>query len=271
MTIAHCLTIAGSDPSGGAGIQADLKTFSALGTYGMSVIAGLTAQNTKGVQEIYPIAPEFVGAQLHSILDDVRVDVIKIGMLGQAGIIDVVADILQKRPDIPVILDPVMNAKSGDDLLMPDAVAVLRQKMLPLAYLVTPNLPEAARLTGMAVTNREEMEAAGRYLIDAGCQAALIKGGHLDDGKDDVLVASSKVSWLAGEVIATKNTHGTGCTLSSAIAALTAKNLVEGGGKDLLQILEAAKAYVTQALRHADQLDVGEGIGPTHHFWDVWM
>ncbi len=271
MTIAHCLSIAGSDPSGGAGIQADLKTFSALGTYGMSVLAGLTAQNTKGVQEICPIPPEFVGAQLHSILDDVRVDVIKIGMLGQAETIRQVAKILQQHADIPIILDPVMNAKSGDDLLLPDAVAVLRDELLPLAHLITPNLPEASRLTGKEVTNREEMEEAGRALIDKGCNNALIKGGHLDDAKDDLLVTIDGQSWLQGEIITTNNTHGTGCTLSSAIAALMAKNMVEHKGQDLRQIVAEAKHYVTMALAHADQLDVGGGIGPTHHFWDVWV
>lgn len=263
-SIPNCLTIAGSDPSGGAGIQADLKTFSAHGCYGMSVITGLTAQNTCGVQDIYAVTPEFVVAQLQSIFDDIQVDSIKIGMLGSSEIVREVAKFLTPFNHIPIILDPVMNAKSGDDLLQPDAVKNLISDLIPQAQLVTPNLPEVSRIIGTKVMCKDSMVDAGEAMLSLGAKAALIKGGHLNETKDDLLVTKEGHLWISGHMVKTKNTHGTGCTLSSAIAAYVAKGLT------IKQSVLEAKAYITDALEGANSLQVGGGIGPTHHFVSLW-
>ena len=265
MPIANVLSIAGSDPSGGAGIQADLKTFSALETYGMAVISGLTAQNTQGVTAIENPTPSFVDAQLRSILEDVRVDAIKIGMLGSVEVIERVAARLRDQYSGPVILDPVMVSKSGHNLLEPDAVSALCDHLLPLATLLTPNLPEADALTGHSTRNREDMAATAAALLALGPKAILLKGGHLGgDRSPDLWMSAEDHRGLEGPRIASKNTHGTGCTLSSAIAAYTAL------GCPILEACERGKTYVSTAIARSDLLSVGQGIGPVHHFHPLW-
>jgi len=265
MSIANVLSIAGSDPSGGAGIQADLKTFSALGAYGMAVISGLTAQNTRGVVAVEMPSPGFVATQLRAVLDDIEVSAIKIGMLGNAEVIAAVADVLRDRYDGPLVLDPVMVAKSGDALLQPEAVGALKQLLLPLATVVTPNLPEAAALTGLAATAQYDMLAAARALLALGPDAVLLKGGHLSgDSSPDLLLTADAREWLTAERLPTKNTHGTGCTLSSAVATFLAR------GSDPVEACRRGKAYITAAIAAADQLSVGQGVGPTHHFHAMW-
>ncbi len=262
---AIALTIAGSDSGGGAGIQADLKTFSALGVYGASVITALTAQNTLGVQGIHDVPAAFVGLQLRSVLDDLAVSAIKIGMLSRSGTISVIADALAKSA-IPVVLDPVMIAASGDALLRPAAVLTLRRKLMPLATLITPNLHEAAALTGLSMAQDEKaMEAQARMLIASGAQAVLIKGGHGEGPESvDLLVSQNSLQRFAVARIATRNVHGTGCTLSSAITAGLAK------GMGLTEACREAKAYVTEAIAGASRLQVGSGHGPSHHFVRWW-
>ncbi|HSC68514.1 MAG TPA: bifunctional hydroxymethylpyrimidine kinase/phosphomethylpyrimidine kinase [Cellvibrio sp.] len=257
------LTIAGSDSGGGAGIQADLKTFSALGVFGCSAIASLTAQNTLGVQGVLPIAPAFVQQQIHSVLSDIDVGAIKSGMLATADIIAAVADSLTPYPQIPFVLDPVMVATSGDRLLAEDAILTLIEKLMPLATLITPNLHEAAVLlnTSMA-TNLEQMQVQGEKLLRLGARAVLMKGGHTDgDSATDLLVTATGVSAFPAPRLATKNTHGTGCTLASAIAAGLAKKL------SLNESVKQAKEYLHHALLHSEKLQVGQGAGPVHHFY----
>jgi hydroxymethylpyrimidine/phosphomethylpyrimidine kinase len=264
---AIALTIAGSDSSGGAGIQADLKTFSALGVYGASVITALTAQNTKGVDELMVVPPEFVLAQMRSVMSDLAVNAIKIGMLASTGIIDAVAEGLSEFPGVPVVLDPVMVATSGDPLLDEDAVESLRTKLIPLATLITPNLKEAALLLSEPEDRREKwMEGRARRLLNLGAHAVLLKGGDSDgESALDILVDGSGVQRLESPRVATKNTHGTGCTLSSAIAAELAK------GVPLDKAAKNAKVYVTAAIMAADELEIGQGRGPVHHFHDWWL
>jgi hydroxymethylpyrimidine/phosphomethylpyrimidine kinase len=263
---AIALTIAGSDSGGGAGIQADLKTFSALGVYGASAITALTAQNTLGVQAIHAAPPEFVAQQIRSVLSDLKVDAIKIGMLANAEVIEAVAQALRPHLGIPVVLDPVMVAASGDPLLAPEAVDALRSHLLPLAAIVTPNLPEAAFLCGsIAARDEEEMAAHGRNILAFGSSSALIKGGHAH-GPDstDVLVSPCWIKRFSVKRIATPNVHGTGCTLSSAIAAGLAKGL------PLFEAVSVAKAYVTAAIAASSELQIGKGHGPAHHFHAWW-
>lgn len=264
--IRNVLTIAGSDPSGGAGIQADLKTFAANGTYGMAALTALTAQNTQGVSAVELASPGFVAAQIKSVFDDVRVDAIKIGMIATAEIARAVADTLADHRDIPVVLDPVMVAKGGASLLAEDAVAALRDALLPLATVVTPNLPEAARLLGMAeAADREAMAGQAAALVHLGPAAVLVKGGHLDQpDSPDVLWTKGALRWFDAPRTPGKNTHGTGCTLSSAIAAQLAR------GADVVTAVAAAKRYVTGAIAAADALSVGQGHGPVHHFYHLW-
>ncbi len=271
----NLLTIAGSDPSGGAGIQADLKTFSALGAYGMSVLTGLTSQNTRGVRSVHEVPAAFVREQLDSVFDDVRVDAVKIGMLATADVIDVVASVLDERRPPYVVLDPVMVATSGDRLLAADAVARLRDVLLPHVDLITPNLPEAADLLGVPEAHDE---AAMREQLDSLRQLApgvLLKGGHLGGTESPDLFAmaatrsgsepgSPDPTRLVAQRIATTNDHGTGCTLSSAIAALRPQR------DSWLAAVTDAKAYLTLALAAADRLDVGDGHGPVHHFHSWW-
>jgi hydroxymethylpyrimidine/phosphomethylpyrimidine kinase len=265
--IANVLTIAGSDSGGGAGIQADLKTFSALGVYGASVITALTAQNTRAVTAIHDVPPTFVTAQLDAVFDDIEFAAVKIGMLSSPAIIEVVTDGLRRHEARNIVVDPVMVAKSGDRLLRADAVAALRERLLPLATLITPNLPEAAVLLDLDEAPDEAgmIEAAAR-LRQLGPRAVLLKGGHLDRTAEsiDVLNDGAEPVTLAAPRIATTNTHGTGCTLSSAIAALLARGL------PLRAAVTEAKAYVTAAISAADRLTVGHGRGPVHHFHALW-
>lgn len=264
--IANVLTIAGSDSGGGAGIQADLKAFSALGAYGASVITALTAQNTRGVTAIHAPDAGFVTAQLDAVFDDIRIDAVKIGMLANAPIARAVADALQRYRPRHVVLDTVMISKSNHALLSSDAVAAIRDLLLPLATLVTPNLPEAAALLGeTAVTDEAGMVRQGEALRALGAQAVLMKGGHLEStDSPDWLVQDNGTLRLGGPRVPVKNTHGTGCTLSSAIAARVAQC------DDLASAVTDAKTYLTGALQASDRLDVGSGVGPVHHFYRWW-
>ncbi|MDR3428306.1 MULTISPECIES: bifunctional hydroxymethylpyrimidine kinase/phosphomethylpyrimidine kinase [Silvimonas] len=265
-TIPHALTIAGSDSGGGAGIQADLKTFSALGAYGMSVLTALTAQNTQGVHAVHPVPPEFVTAQLDAVFSDIRVDAVKLGMLANAGIVHAVAASLAKYQPTHIVLDTVMIAKGGHPLLVAEAVSAIRDALLPLASLITPNLPEAAALLGAPVaTTEDEMRAQGYALIAAGAKAVLMKGGHLGGAESpDWLITPQSETRFANIRIATRNTHGTGCTLSAALAALRPQH------QDWPQTVAAAREWLQAALIAADRLDVGHGIGPVHHFHAWW-
>jgi hydroxymethylpyrimidine/phosphomethylpyrimidine kinase len=265
MSAPIALTIAGSDSSGGAGIQADLKTFSALGVYGASVITALTAQNTLGVQGIFDIPPDFVRAQIKSVLDDLDVRAIKIGMLSVPATIEAVAEGITRFAG-PLVLDPVMVAASGDSLLSEAAITTLKTRLIPHASLLTPNLPEAARLLDtVAARNEAEMEAQARALLALGPAAVLVKGGHGEgDEAVDVLVTGAGVTRFAAPRIPSRNAHGTGCTLSSAVAAGLAKGL------PLVEAVRDAKAYVHAAIAAADRLAVGHGHGPTHHFHRFW-
>jgi hydroxymethylpyrimidine/phosphomethylpyrimidine kinase len=262
------LSIAGSDPSGGAGIQADLKTFSALGVYGTTVLTALTAQNTRGVTGVHLVPADFVRQQIRTLHEDVRIDAIKIGMVATAQIAGAVADALEAwpAPRPRIVLDPVMVARSGDRLLATDAVAVLRDRLLPLADVLTPNLPEAMDLLDRAIgITRGTMVEVATALRDLGPAAVLLKGGHLGgERSDDVLVHAGGVLELPAARIDTVNTHGTGCTLSAALAARLA------AGRELPAAAGDARAYVTEAIRAADRLGVGGGHGPTHHFSRWW-
>jgi len=264
--IRNVLSIAGSDPSGGAGIQADLKTFAARGVYGMAAITALTAQNTKGVSGVEAVSPGFVGDQIEAIFDDIRVDAVKIGMIANAGIACAIAGVLSAKRAMPIVLDPVMVAKGGASLLWPDAVEALTTRLLPLAAMLTPNLPEAAALLGEPVAaSRDGMAAQATRLRALGPTAVLVKGGHLEgEGSPDVLATADGLEWFEGERIATRNTHGTGCTLSSAIAAELAK------GASPREAVTVAKAYLAGAIGAADRLSVGLGHGPVHHFHELW-
>ncbi|MET9023951.1 bifunctional hydroxymethylpyrimidine kinase/phosphomethylpyrimidine kinase [Actinopolymorpha sp. NPDC004070] len=259
------LTIATSDPSGGAGIQADLKTFSALGAYGTAVLVALTAQNTRGVTGIHVVPPAFVAEQVDTLVADVRVDAVKVGMLADATVVHTVADALRRHRDrLPsVVLDPVMVASSGDRLLTEDAVAVVRTDLLPLAALVTPNLPEAAALLDTSPARTPaEVERQAADLLALGVPRVLLKGGHGEDPEEsaDLYADADGVQWLRAPRIRTRHTHGTGCTLSSAIAALRPQR------PDWRTAVGDAKDYLTGALAAADSLDVGGGHGPVHHF-----
>lgn len=254
----HALTVAGSDSGGGAGIQADLKTFAALGVYGMSAVTAVTAQNTREVRGVQPLPPAFVAAQIDCVWDDIRVDAVKIGMTANAGIIEAVAAALRRRPPVPVVLDPVMVATSGATLLEPDAARALVQTLLPLCAVVTPNLAESEALVGLPVRTPAEMEQAARVLVRMGAGAAVVKGGHLPGEAVDVLFDGRKTHRFAVPRVANPNTHGTGCTFSSAVAAMLARGL------PLVQAVGAAKDYVTQAIARARP--VGGGRGPLAHF-----
>ncbi len=259
--IPNILSIAGSDPSGGAGIQADIKSISANGGYAMAAITALTAQNTRGVQAVQLMMPDIITAQIAAIRDDIRIDAVKIGMLGNAAIIGAVADVLADL-NAPIVLDPVMVAKGGDRLLAAEAVDALRRLLLPLAALITPNLPEAADLLGCKeARDTGEMAEHAERLMDLGAQAVLLKGGHLGGADSpDLLMRSGGPEWLHSVRVDSPNTHGTGCTLSSAIAAHL------GAGLTLLDAVHRGKVYVTGAITDAHRLSVGHGHGPTHHF-----
>lgn len=258
------LTIAGSDPSGGAGIQADLKTFTALGVYGASVITALTAQNTCGVTGVLAIEAEFIGQQLDAVASDMDIRAVKTGMLGDAATVAaVVAGIVRHRLKA-VVVDPVMVATSGDLLLAPDAVGAVRQTLIPLASLITPNLHEAAELLGMQpAQSLDDMEHQGRRLLELGPGAVLIKGGHAKGDATDVLVTRAGITHFTAPRIDTRNTHGTGCTLSAAIAAHMAL------GYGLHEAVDRAKAFLTKALAAGAQLHLGRGAGPVDHLFAI--
>jgi hydroxymethylpyrimidine/phosphomethylpyrimidine kinase len=262
MTMPIALTIAGSDSSGGAGIQADLKTFAAFGVYGASVITALTAQNTSGVSGIHPVPADFVTAQIDSVFGDLDVGAVKIGMVAQVASIDAIVAGLVRWSPRHIVLDPVMVASSGDRLLASDALERLRTKLIPRASLMTPNLPEAAALLDEPVAESEAaIERQGKRLLAMGCAAVLIKGGHGQGSESiDYLVTADSTTALSAPRIATKNTHGTGCSLSSAIAAGLAK------GEDMETAVRHAKAWISAAIAAADRLGVGHGHGPIHHF-----
>ena len=262
MTTPVALTIAGSDSSGGAGIQADLKTFAALGVYGACVITALTAQNTQGVTGIHQVPPDFVTAQIDAVFADLEVAAVKIGMVAELSVIEAIAAGLTRWSPKHIVLDPVMVATSGDRLLADDAVEALRAKLVPRASILTPNLPEAAALLDEPVASGEAaIEDQGRRLLALGCPAVLIKGGHGQGSESiDYLVRESGAIALAAPRVATQNTHGTGCSLSSAIAAGLAK------GEDPETAVRNAKAFVSAAITASDRFSVGHGHGPIHHF-----
>jgi hydroxymethylpyrimidine/phosphomethylpyrimidine kinase len=258
-----CLTIAGFDGSGGAGLQADLKTFSAFGCYGMTVLTALPVQNTCGVRHCYDIPLQCIEEQLHAIFDDITPDAIKIGMLFSAPIIDKVATILTERaPHIPIILDPVMVAKSGDPLLLPDAIETLKHRLIPITSLITPNIPEAYTLL-KPTDNLDELAYA---LLALGSKAVLLKGGHSEglQSIDRFISQSGQQALLEAPRINTQNNHGTGCTLSAAICAGVAL------GFSMLDACRYAKAYLSHALEAAKDCKIGKGHGPVHHFYHLW-
>ena len=265
---ATALTVAGSDPSGGAGIQADLKTFSALGVYGTAVLTALTAQNTRGVTGVHAVPAAFVGEQLRTLLDDVPVHATKLGMLGTADVVREVAAVLRERRCGPVVCDPVMVATSGDRLIDDDAVAALRAELLPLTDLITPNVPEAAALLdGAPATTPDELPEQAVALLTLGPRAVLLKGGHLGGEQSiDVLATADGVWSTSRPRVPTTATHGTGCTLSSAIAALAARS----GTADWPVLVEHARSYLQRALEGGSALGIGSGHGPVHHFAGIW-
>ncbi|MGR2738393.1 bifunctional hydroxymethylpyrimidine kinase/phosphomethylpyrimidine kinase [Billgrantia sp. Q4P2] len=264
--IPNVLTIAGSDPSGGAGIQADLKTFSALGAYGTSVVTALTAQNTRGVRGVHPVPVEFIRLQLDTLLDDVTIDAVKIGMVASLEVAETIRDALHARRPRWVVLDPVMVAKSGDILVDDAGIAAVREVLVPLADLITPNLPEAAVLLASPVpASRGEMLTMAPGLTALGAGAVLLKGGHLrDESCPDLLIGDGDPRWVEGTRINTSNLHGTGCSLSSAIATRLAQ------GDTLPQAIATAKHWLEAALTESRRLDVGQGHGPVHHFHQWW-
>ncbi len=257
------MTIAGSDSSAGAGIQADLKTFAALGVYGTSVITAITAQNTRGVCRVQEVSPELVAAQIDAVLSDIGADVVKTGMLASAGIVDVVVEKAQEHGLTELVVDPVMRAKGGESLLAKDAVAAVRERLLPLALVVTPNLSEAAALVGRDLYGWDDMRWAAREIVGMGARNVVIKGGHLEGPAIDLLYDGRDYREFSASRVDTANTHGTGCTFASAIAASLAK------GSTVRQAVAAAKAYVTKALQHSYPL--GQGAGPVHHFFRYWQ
>jgi hydroxymethylpyrimidine/phosphomethylpyrimidine kinase len=255
------LTIAGSDSGGGAGIQADLKTFAALNVYGMSAITAITAQNTCGVSAVQAITAEMVAAQIHAVAADIGIQAAKTGMLFSAAIIKAVAAAIQATGPYPVVVDPVMVATSGDRLLQPEAEQSLRQDLIPLATVVTPNLAETAVLVGREIASLAEMQAAAEEIVASGAAAVVVKGGHAIVKATDVFYDGSTMELLPGEVVQTHNTHGTGCTFAAAICALLAR------GMPLRDAVRQAKAYITGALKQS--LSVGKGSGPVGHFWHL--
>lgn len=261
MRMPTALTIAGSDSGGGAGIQADLKTFTVYGVYGMTAITAITVQNTEGVFGIVELAPDVVAAQIDVVARDIGVDAAKTGMLANADIIQAVAEAIRRNSIERLVVDPVMRAKSGDPLLRPEAEQALIRHLLPLARVVTPNLPEAERLAGFPIRTRSDMEQAARAIQALGPQAVVVKGGHLEEGPtaDDLLYDGEVLVWLTAPRVATRHTHGTGCTFSAAIAAGLAQ------GWDLRTAVEKAKTFVTRSIERAPGL--GRGHGPLHHMW----
>ncbi|MCP4623407.1 MAG: bifunctional hydroxymethylpyrimidine kinase/phosphomethylpyrimidine kinase [bacterium] len=261
------LTIAGSDSGGGAGIQADLKTLSAIGCYGMSAITALTAQNTRGVTGIHPVPPSFAADQIDAVFSDIGADAVKIGMLYSAELIEVIAEQLKKHSAEKIILDPVMVAQSGDKLLQDDAIQAIKDYLMPLADVVTPNIPEAEVLIDRRILGIDDMRTAARTLADYGSRGILIKGGHLaDNDSTDLLYLrqDERVVRLDARRISSRNNHGTGCTLSSAIAGYMAR------GNDIEGAVRQAKTYIQNAIRAGAEYTIGHGHGPVHHFFDFW-
>ena len=259
------LSIAGSDSGGGAGIQADLKTFSALGCYGMTVVTAITAQNTSQVTAIHNVPTAIIEKQIEAILEDIGTDAIKIGMLSTVEAIKTIAGIL-KQFEIPkIVLDPVMVAKSGDRLLQNEAISALKEELVPIATLITPNIPEAEALTNMKIRTKEDVQTAA-LTLSSKVPAVLIKGGHQNDSShsSDYLFWRGEGYWLTEKRVNTLNTHGTGCTLSSAIACFLGK------GMDLFSSVESAKKYLSKAILRAAHIRLGRGHGPVHHFWNTW-
>jgi hydroxymethylpyrimidine/phosphomethylpyrimidine kinase len=256
----RALTIAGSDSGGGAGVQADLKTFQALGVWGMSALTAVTVQNTKGVSGYEELSPHTVAEQIRAVVTDIGVDAAKTGMLASAAIVEAVAEAIEETRVPNLVVDPVAVSKHGHQLLAEDAVDALRTRIVPLATVVTPNLPEASLLAGLEVRGREEMEAAGRAILELGTRAVLVKGGHLEGGDAvDLLVTADGVRELSEGRLATPNTHGTGCVLSAAIAGYLAR------GESLDEAVTGGKRFVTGAIRAA--LQIGQGIGPVDPSW----
>lgn len=262
----RALTIAGSDNSGGAGIQADLKTFSALKCYGMSVITALTAQNTQGVCSIQELKPEFIEKQFNTILDDIGIDAIKIGMLFNIPIIKAVANCLQKVKGCPIVLDPVMFAKGGDRLIQEEAIQEIEKELFPLATVVTPNIPEAQAFLGRSIDNIEGMQKAAMDFVKLGPTAVVIKGGGLSNNfsNDCLYKKGGELIWLKQERILTQNNNGTGCTFSSAVAAYLARSY------ELESAVKEAKYYLTHALKAGADKSLGHGQGPVMHFFNTW-
>ncbi len=259
----HCLTIAGSDASGGAGIQADIKTFSALGAYGMSVIVSVVAENTCRVISVFDLPPSSIADQMDAVFEDISVDAVKVGMLSNAAAMETVADRLRAYGPQNVVVDPVMVAKGGCALMQPEALSALRERVLPCARLVTPNIPEAETIAGIAIHTTADAKEAAKRIAGFGAQAILIKGGHLPGDPVDLLLDGGCFTEYPGKRIPTKNTHGTGCTLSSAIATFLAQ------GMEAPAAVQAAKQYITLAIAHA--LEIGKGHGPTHHFFEYYQ
>ncbi|MCQ4725170.1 bifunctional hydroxymethylpyrimidine kinase/phosphomethylpyrimidine kinase [Anaerotignum faecicola] len=258
----NVLTIAGSDSCGGAGIQADIKTFCAHGTYAMSVITAVTVQNTMGVFGCQDISPEIISGQIDAIFTDIDVSAVKVGMVSQIGTINAIADKLEQYSPKNIVIDPVMISKSGFDLLKPEAKNALIKRLIPLAKVLTPNLPEAEAITGIKIENISQMEEAAVKIHSMGAEYVFVKGGHLENDATDILFDGSKVITLPGKRFNTKNTHGTGCTISSAIAANLANGLsVENAVKN-------AKDYISTAIEHS--FSIGKGVGPTNHFYMLY-
>ena len=261
--VKNVLSIAGSDPSGGAGIQADLKTFAANGVYGMAAITALTVQNTIGVQGIHFVPAKFVSSQIEAIFSDIAVSSVKVGMVGNAEIAEEIGPTLAKYRNLNSVVDPVMVAKGGSPLLDKKAIQAVKDNLLPLATIVTPNLPEAAILLGSSIAKSEEdMVYQGKALLNLGPKSILMKGGHSEGiTSNDLLVTENNYVWFKEKRINTKNTHGTGCTLSSSIASFLAKDF------SVEEAVSKAKKFVTDAIRNSEKLSVGKGHGPTNHFY----
>lgn len=257
------LTIAGSDSCGGAGVQADIKTMSALGVYAASAITSVTVQNTLGVQAIQAIQPEIVAGQIRAVMDDIKPTAIKVGMVNDQATILAIADTLQQYSPQKLVVDPVMVSTSGSMLMQEDALGTFCSRLLPMATLLTPNIPEAEVLSNLSISSTDDMDAAGRSILALGCKAVLIKGGHLEGRKVDKLyLPNGEVCSFVHEAIATRNTHGTGCTLSSAIAAFMARGLA------LADAVAQAKTYLSQALEAGKDVHIGEGHGPVNHLFN---
>jgi len=261
-SIRKALTIAGSDSGAGAGIQADLKTFAALGVYGTSALTAITAQNTVGVTQVFELSPKLVAAQIDAVIGDIGAHAVKTGMLASAAIIEIVATKVEQHRLKNLVVDPVMVATSGDLLIKKSAVAALRSRLLPLAAVATPNLPEAEKLTGMELRTAQDIEEAARRIVKMGARSVVIKGGHLSGPAVDLFFDGRRFAALSAPRIRTKNTHGTGCTFSAAIAAYLAK------GESVERAVRLAKQFITRAIRAGFR--IGAGHSPVHHFHQLW-